>query len=61
VTPNGDILVRSLSFHVKPGVSVTTLLLFCFTNLELQQHLLIVGPNGTTILHSSVIALLTVS
>jgi ATP-binding cassette subfamily D (ALD) long-chain fatty acid import protein len=21
VTPNGDILVKSLSFHVKPGVS----------------------------------------
>lgn len=21
VTPNGDILVRSLSFHVRPGVS----------------------------------------
>lgn len=22
VTPNGDILVRSLSFHVKPGVGI---------------------------------------
>ena len=25
VTPNGDILVRSLSFHVKPGVRVNDL------------------------------------
>ena len=24
VTPNGDILIRSLSFHVKPGVSPHT-------------------------------------
>ncbi|KAF9229610.1 hypothetical protein BS17DRAFT_723587 [Gyrodon lividus] len=31
VTPNGDILLRSLTFSVKPGAS---------------EHLLIVGPNG---------------
>lgn len=45
VTPNGDILVRSLSFHVKPGVSSFP---YAYTNgwIVLKQHLLIVGPNG---------------
>lgn len=46
VTPNGDVLLRSLSFHVKPGVWS---ILFGTENTSqplLQQHLLIVGPNG---------------
>lgn len=48
VTPNGDVLVRSLSFHVKRGVSWPSShtrsvpdTLGCS-----KQHLLIVGPNG---------------
>ena len=48
VTPNGDVLVRSLSFHVRRGVSLPhqhtrfAFDLFYFP----KQHLLIVGPNG---------------
>lgn len=48
VTPNGDILVRSLSFYVKPGVRFA---LLCYTDQQnshsvFKEHLLIVGPNG---------------
>lgn len=32
VTPNGDILVRSLSFHVKPGVSSFSIRLYKWVN-----------------------------
>ena len=46
ITPNGDVLVRSLSFHVKPGVSEYVVEMMAFTDSMLQQHLLIVGPNG---------------
>jgi ATP-binding cassette subfamily D (ALD) long-chain fatty acid import protein len=47
VTPNGDILVRSLSFSVKPGVRVYYNHLWAIVfNQCAQQHLLIVGPNG---------------
>lgn len=47
VTPNGDILLESLSFHVEPGVRVLSLACALrLPNLLLQKHLLIVGPNG---------------
>lgn len=45
VTPNGDILVRSLSFKVEPGVSRWVLSLSDSYG-QFQRHLLIVGPNG---------------
>jgi ATP-binding cassette subfamily D (ALD) long-chain fatty acid import protein len=40
VTPNGDILVRSLSFHVKPGVSLvqTSSCLILTSNLATSSH-----------------------
>jgi ATP-binding cassette subfamily D (ALD) long-chain fatty acid import protein len=47
VTPNGDILLRNLTFNVKPGVSFSALRkhwISCRTNSK--EHLLIVGPNG---------------
>lgn len=49
VTPNGDVLVRSLSFYVKPGVRIPRSVSYIRSHawyLGLQQHLLIVGPNG---------------
>jgi len=45
VTPNGDILVRSLSLRVKPGVGYT-FCCFMLLTADVQRHLLIVGPNG---------------
>jgi ATP-binding cassette subfamily D (ALD) long-chain fatty acid import protein len=45
ITPNGDVLVKNLSFHVKPGVCLVLLFSpLVFTSLK--QNLLIVGPNG---------------
>ena len=32
ITPNGDVLVRSLSFHVKPGVSEYVVEMIAFTD-----------------------------
>lgn len=48
VTPNGDVLIRSLSFHVKRGVSrlCSHTRLAPDTVRSSKQHLLIVGPNG---------------
>ena len=46
VTPNGDVLVKSLSFHVRPGVCLEILQHLRALIISLQQHLLIVGPNG---------------
>ena len=46
VTPNGDILVRSLSLRVTPGVRPPILLFVMLLNADIQRHLLIVGPNG---------------
>lgn len=47
VTPNGDILVKSMSFHVEPGVCVVYFQRrYCMLNVLTQKHLLIVGPNG---------------
>lgn len=54
VTPNGDILVKSLSFYVKPGVC--SRVLFdgrpILTPVLAKQHLLIVGPNGEFLLYA---------
>lgn len=48
VTPNGDVLVRSLSFHVKRGVSCSDPHTRFVSDVYYfqKQHLLIVGPNG---------------
>jgi ATP-binding cassette subfamily D (ALD) long-chain fatty acid import protein len=44
ISPNGDVLVKSMSFNVEPGVSgpVQT----HRPKLIRQKHLLVVGPNG---------------
>lgn len=49
ISPNGDVLVKSMSFNVEPGVSSVASLSFghrCFLPLMIQKHLLVVGPNG---------------
>ncbi|KAG5636859.1 hypothetical protein H0H81_006611 [Sphagnurus paluster] len=46
VTPNGDVLVKSLSFQVQPGVCPFSAQVVLKINPNSQQHLLIVGPNG---------------
>lgn len=43
ISPNGDVLVKSMSFNVEKGVS------FQAANgqqADEQKHLLVVGPNG---------------
>lgn len=47
VTPNGDILLRNLTFNVKPGVSSSIIQdVGSHTEQYSKEHLLIVGPNG---------------
>ena len=46
VTPNGDVLVKSLSFHIKHGVRKASTARLIFYSQYVQQNLLIVGPNG---------------
>lgn len=41
ISPNGDVLVKSMSFHVEPGVGGSE-----EDDAETQKHLLVVGPNG---------------
>jgi ATP-binding cassette subfamily D (ALD) long-chain fatty acid import protein len=40
ISPTGDVLVKSMTFHVEPGVSVGG------DQADDQKHLLVVGPNG---------------
>lgn len=47
MTPNGDILVRSLSLRVKAGVRPRAHVAVAISlTTDIQRHLLIVGPNG---------------
>ena len=54
ISPNGDVLVKSMSFNVEPGVSPTS----CWDDddfgraayRDIQKHLLVVGPNGCELL-----------
>lgn len=47
ISPNGDVLVKSMSFNVEPGVDLS-LIWSKWRGLiyALQKHLLVVGPNG---------------
>ena len=44
ISPNGDVLVKSMSFNVEPGVSFSHPLYH--SPADVQKHLLVVGPNG---------------
>lgn len=44
ISPNGDVLVKSMSFHVKRGVSFSRIAEG--PTLTRKEHLLVVGPNG---------------
>lgn len=46
VSPNGDVLIKSMSFHVVPGVGHHSSMKLSIGLNIAQNHLLIVGPNG---------------
>lgn len=47
ISPNGDVLVKSMSFNVETGVSGNLPPNFPVRDTDhCQKHLLVVGPNG---------------